>query len=80
MACTPHRAWRLKSWDGFYLPKPFSRVDIDSEILEDSLIGDSVSDYEFRDLIKQRYDALTVDHVPHPCPAATAKRGARPPR
>ena len=25
-ACVPERAWRLKSWDGFYVPKPFSRV------------------------------------------------------
>jgi len=25
-ACVPKRAWRLKSWDGFYVPKPFSRV------------------------------------------------------
>lgn len=23
-----HRAWRLKSWDRFYLPKPFSRIDV----------------------------------------------------
>lgn len=22
----PHRAWRLRSWDGFLIPKPFSRV------------------------------------------------------
>lgn len=22
------RAWRLKSWDGFYLPRPFSRVEL----------------------------------------------------
>lgn len=23
-----HAAWRLNSWDGFYIPKPFSRVSI----------------------------------------------------
>jgi len=22
------RAWRLKSWDGFMIPKPFTRVDV----------------------------------------------------
>lgn len=26
-------AWRLKSWDGFYLPKPFSRVQLDAELV-----------------------------------------------
>ena len=25
-ACIPERAWRLKSWDGFIVPKPFSRT------------------------------------------------------
>lgn len=25
-ACVPQKAWRLNSWDGFYIPKPFSRV------------------------------------------------------
>ncbi|GAA3763433.1 lysophospholipid acyltransferase family protein [Terriglobus aquaticus] len=24
----PHRAWRLRSWDGFLIPKPFSRVTV----------------------------------------------------
>lgn len=24
----PHRAWRLKSWDGFLIPRPFSRIDV----------------------------------------------------
>jgi lysophospholipid acyltransferase (LPLAT)-like uncharacterized protein len=23
-----HNAWRLNSWDQFYLPKPFSRISI----------------------------------------------------
>jgi lysophospholipid acyltransferase (LPLAT)-like uncharacterized protein len=27
-AITHHRAWRLRSWDQFEIPKPFSRVDI----------------------------------------------------
>ena len=24
----PHRAWRLKTWDGFVIPWPFTRVDV----------------------------------------------------
>lgn len=27
-------AWRLNSWDGFYLPKPFSKVTIQARILQ----------------------------------------------
>lgn len=26
-SCNFHNAWRLKTWDRFYIPKPFSRVD-----------------------------------------------------
>lgn len=26
-ACKFHNAWRLNTWDGFYIPKPFSRID-----------------------------------------------------
>jgi lysophospholipid acyltransferase (LPLAT)-like uncharacterized protein len=25
-ACVPEKAWRFNSWDGFYVPKPFSRA------------------------------------------------------
>lgn len=25
-ACVPRKAWRLRSWDRFYIPKPFSRA------------------------------------------------------
>ncbi len=28
VAATFHRAWRFQSWDRFYLPKPFSRIDV----------------------------------------------------
>jgi lysophospholipid acyltransferase (LPLAT)-like uncharacterized protein len=33
MSCNFRSAWRLRSWDGFYLPKPFSIVDVRSRIL-----------------------------------------------
>ena len=26
-SCNFHNAWRLKTWDRFYIPKPFSKVD-----------------------------------------------------
>ena len=27
-ACVAERTWRLRSWDGFYVPKPFSRLTL----------------------------------------------------
>ena len=33
-------AWRLKSWDGFYLPKPFSRVRLRCELIENDRLAD----------------------------------------
>lgn len=46
-SCNFHNAWRLKTWDRFYIPKPFSRVDcvfkkIDSykELTESDDVGD----------------------------------------
>ena len=26
-------AWRLRSWDGFYLPRPFSRVTVTGDLV-----------------------------------------------
>jgi lysophospholipid acyltransferase (LPLAT)-like uncharacterized protein len=28
VACVASRAWRLSSWDGFMIPKPFARVTV----------------------------------------------------
>lgn len=33
-------AWRLRSWDGFYLPKPFSRVIMRCEIITADQLAD----------------------------------------
>jgi len=35
-----HSAWRLKSWDGFYLPKPFSRVTMRSLVVPAEALAD----------------------------------------
>jgi lysophospholipid acyltransferase (LPLAT)-like uncharacterized protein len=32
-------AWRAKSWDGFYLPKPFSRVRVHCELIENEQLA-----------------------------------------
>ncbi len=33
-------AWQLKSWDKFYLPKPFSRVRLRCELIENNQLAD----------------------------------------
>jgi lysophospholipid acyltransferase (LPLAT)-like uncharacterized protein len=33
-------AWRLKSWDRFYLPKPFSRVRLNCELVRCEELAD----------------------------------------
>jgi lysophospholipid acyltransferase (LPLAT)-like uncharacterized protein len=33
-------AWQLKSWDRFYLPKPFSRVRLRCELIENDQLAD----------------------------------------
>jgi lysophospholipid acyltransferase (LPLAT)-like uncharacterized protein len=36
VGCNFASAWRLKSWDKFYIPKPFSKIKINAVILESS--------------------------------------------
>ena len=36
-------AWRLRSWDGFYLPKPFSRVRLRSAWVPDEMLSERTS-------------------------------------
>jgi lysophospholipid acyltransferase (LPLAT)-like uncharacterized protein len=53
-------AWRLKSWDRFYIPHPFSKV----EVLMDVVASDEVAGLEVEEAaaaLKARMDAITVD-------------------
>jgi lysophospholipid acyltransferase (LPLAT)-like uncharacterized protein len=53
-------AWRLKSWDRFYIPHPFSKV----EVLMDVVAPDEVAGLEVEEAaaaLKARMDAITVD-------------------
>lgn len=53
-------AWRLKSWDRFYVPWPFSRVEVVMELVErPSSLGDDPK--AVAGLLKLRMDALTRD-------------------
>lgn len=54
------RAWQLKSWDRFYLPRPFSRIDVQMRLIEHPAeLGEDPK--EVAALLKARMDAITVD-------------------
>jgi lysophospholipid acyltransferase (LPLAT)-like uncharacterized protein len=59
-------AWRANSWDRFYIPVPFSRVEVQIDVIED---GRKLADGDAKQaaqLLKQRLDAITVDdEYPH---------------
>lgn len=51
-------AWRLRSWDRFYVPKPFSRVRMRSELI----LPDQLADRDAGlDLLHRRLAALNPD-------------------
>jgi len=55
-------AWRLKSWDGFYLPHPFSRVRAEVQRIERGAYGEpNASAAAAAEALKQRLDGMTVD-------------------
>lgn len=51
-------AWRMKSWDRFYLPKPFSRVRLTCEIIENSALADREAGTA---LLRERLLAINPD-------------------
>lgn len=54
------RAWRLKSWDHFYLPVPFSLIEVRIEVIhQPAVLGDDP--LTVAALLKQRMDAITDD-------------------
>ncbi len=52
-------AWRLRSWDRFYLPKPFSRVKVIGEWVDFSALGDRD---ESAALLAARLRQINPDH------------------
>jgi len=68
-------AWRLRSWDRFYLPKPFSRVRMRCEVVTTDQLAD-------RDAataaIQARLLALNPDRQLADRPASGARRADRP--
>jgi lysophospholipid acyltransferase (LPLAT)-like uncharacterized protein len=53
-------AWRLKSWDRFYIPHPFSKVEVLMDVVApDEVVGLEVE--EAAAALKARMDAITAD-------------------
>jgi lysophospholipid acyltransferase (LPLAT)-like uncharacterized protein len=54
------RAWRLKSWDRFYVPVPFSRVAVQLRVIENPAeLSDDPK--QVAALLKAKMGAITVD-------------------
>jgi len=54
------RAWRLKSWDRFYLPLPFSLIEVRIEVIhQPAVLGEDP--HTAAALLRQRMDAMTED-------------------
>lgn len=51
-------AWRLKSWDRFYLPRPFSRVRLHCELIENDRLADRDAGIS---VLRERLLALNPD-------------------
>ena len=60
-------AWRLGSWDGFYLPRPFSRVRMRCEVLLPEQLADRDAGLA---LMRARLLALNPDDEKTPAPGA----------
>ncbi len=54
-------AWRLKSWDRFYVPKPFSRVRMRCELLTPEQLADRDAGLT---LMRERLIAINPDREP----------------
>ena len=54
-------AWQLRSWDRFYLPKPFSRVRMRCELIPSEQLGDRDAAIA---LLESRMKALNPDRPP----------------
>lgn len=61
VAATFHSAWRLKSWDRFFLPKPFSRIDVRFEQVQVQALNEMESEEDACDFLEERLRGITVD-------------------
>ena len=53
-------AWRLKSWDRFYVPHPFSKIEVRMDVVAPEVIA-GLEANEAAPILKERMDAITED-------------------
>ena len=64
---TFHNAWRFKSWDRFYLPKPFSKIDLRLRLIPFEELAAISEEKEACQFLQDQLLAITVDpEVPLP--------------
>jgi lysophospholipid acyltransferase (LPLAT)-like uncharacterized protein len=64
-------AWRLRSWDGFYLPKPFSRVRMRCEVVT----ADELTDRDAAMvMLRERLLALNPDSADARAPTSSSSK------
>ncbi len=71
-------AWRLNSWDGFYLPRPFSRVLVRGKLISSELLQKKNSD-EAVAFVECELMKLTKDTVASPARVETEEQTKEPP-
>lgn len=73
---TFHRAWRLNSWDRFYLPKPFSQIDLRVRSVSAEELA-AMEDIDVaREFLEKRLLEITDD--PHPPPIKRKMASTKP--
>ena len=54
-------AWRLKSWDRFFIPHPFSKIEVRIDCVGQEACGSGDDSKAAAAVLKARMDAITVD-------------------
>ncbi|MBC2604310.1 lysophospholipid acyltransferase family protein [Puniceicoccus vermicola] len=66
VGATFHRAWRLNSWDRFYLPKPFSRIDIRFHHISKEKLQEGRTEVESCAFLQSEMNKITEDPLVPP--------------
>ena len=54
-------AWRLSSWDRFYIPFPFSRIEVKMDVIKSEDIPTDENLQTFTETLREKLDAITED-------------------
>ncbi|MEM0965182.1 MAG: DUF374 domain-containing protein [Verrucomicrobiota bacterium] len=60
-SATFENAWRVKSWDRFYLPKPFKRIIVRTDLVEFSELEQYTNMESARSFLEKKLLAITED-------------------